>query len=156
MHWYLTEMRSRDPVPPCLLDLLLSKQAKPESLGLLAWNFSYLKLACLACLKACLILYKIFGVIYKIKPRQSPGTTIPHNRDYLAISKPARATIANFDLNNKALFTCVILQYSTVYFNRILSLFVTTRMLSLRGPNSKYASFISLIRVYRNSLSLSL
>ena len=25
----------------------------------------------------------------------SPGTTIPHNRDYLAISKPARATIAN-------------------------------------------------------------
>ena len=24
-----------------------------------------------------------------------PGTFIPHNRDYLAISKPARATIAN-------------------------------------------------------------
>ena len=25
----------------------------------------------------------------------SPGTFIPHNRDYLAISKPARATTAN-------------------------------------------------------------
>jgi len=25
----------------------------------------------------------------------SPGTFIPHNRDYLAISKPAQATIAN-------------------------------------------------------------
>src|SRR6266568_6401873 len=26
---------------------------------------------------------------------ESPGTTIPHNHDYLAISKPAQATIAN-------------------------------------------------------------
>ena len=32
---------------------------------------------------------------------QSPGTTIPHNRDYLAISKPAQATIANFKFRFK-------------------------------------------------------
>ena len=86
--------------------------------------------------------------------RPSPSTTISHNRNYLAISKHARATIANLnsDLNNKALFTRVILQYSAVYFNRVLSLFITTRALSLRGPNSKCASFISLMRVYRSSL----
>ena len=88
----------------------------------------------------------------------SPGTTIPHNHDYLAISKHARATIANLNshLNNKALFTRIILQYSAVYFNRVLSLFISTRALGLRGPNSKCASFISLIRVYRSSLLLSL
>jgi len=86
---------------------------------------------------------------------ESPGTIIPHNRDYLAISKPAQATIANLnsDLNNKALFTRIIPQYSAVYFNRVLSLFITTRALSLGGPNSKCASFISLMRVYRSSLS---
>ena len=42
---------------------------------------------------------------------QSLGTTIPHNRDYLAISKPAQATIANLNsnLNNKVLFIYVLL-----------------------------------------------
>ena len=82
----------------------------------------------------------------------SPGTIIPHYYDYLAISKPAQATIANLnsDLNNKALFTRVILQYSAVYFNRVLSLLITTRVLGLGGPNSKCASFISLIYVYRS------
>ena len=88
----------------------------------------------------------------------SPGTIIPHYYDYLAMSKPAQATITNLnsDLNNKALFTRVILQYSAIYFNRVLSLLITTRALGLGGPNSKYTNFISLIHVYKNSLSPSL
>jgi len=90
--------------------------------------------------------------------RSVSGQNHPTEPDYLAISKLARATITNakLNLNNKALFTCVILQYSAVYFNRILSLFTTTRALGLRGPNSKCASFTGLMRVYRSSLSRSL